>query len=315
MKAITIEKFGGSEVLKMSRIPTPVALDNEVRIKISFASINPVDWKIRKGYLAEMFPHKFPLIPGWDLAGIIDSIGKNVKSFKTGDKVYAYARKPEVQWGTYAEYITLDETMVSLIPKSLTEEQSATIPLVGLTAWQALYDFAQIKEGLNVLVLGGSGGVGSFAIQFAKAAGAMVLTTTSQKNKVYTSKLGTDLVLDYEKDNMDEIIKDRFPEGLDIVFDTVGGESLNASYQWVKKGGSLVSIVDSPDKLRSTSLGIKSGFVFVSPSADQLQKIATLVDQKKVVIPEYQVFPLAEVVKAHDLSESRRVRGKILLKI
>ncbi|MSQ77514.1 MAG: NADP-dependent oxidoreductase [Nitrospiraceae bacterium] len=175
MKAITIEKFGGPEVLKMNTVPTPIPLDNEVRIKISYAAINPVDWKIREGHLADMIPHHFPLILGWDLAGVIDSVGRNVKLFKVGDKVYSYARKPEVQWGTYAEYITLDESMVSLIPKSLTEEQSATIPLVGLTAWQALHDFSQIKEGMTVLVLGGAGGVGGFAIQFAKAAGATTL--------------------------------------------------------------------------------------------------------------------------------------------
>ncbi|MBK7960201.1 MAG: NADP-dependent oxidoreductase [Bdellovibrionales bacterium] len=181
MKAITIDKFGGPEVLKMTNVPTPIPMDREVRIKISYASVNPVDWKIREGYLATMIPHHFPLIPGWDLAGLIESCGKDVTSFKVGDRVFSYARKPEVQWGTYAEFITLDESVVSHIPESINEEQAATIPLVGLTAWQALHDFSQIEKNMNVLVLGGSGGVGSFAIQFAKAAGASVWTTASKK--------------------------------------------------------------------------------------------------------------------------------------
>ncbi|MBL7670445.1 MAG: NADP-dependent oxidoreductase [Bdellovibrionaceae bacterium] len=315
MKAITIDKFGGPEVLKMTNVPTPIPMDREVRIKISYASVNPVDWKIREGYLATMIPHHFPLIPGWDLAGVIESCGKDVTSFKVGDRVFSYARKPEVQWGTYAEFITLDESVVSHIPESINEEQAATIPLVGLTAWQALHDFSQIEKNMNVLVLGGSGGVGSFAIQFAKAAGASVWTTASKKNRDYVSKLGAAVVLDYESESINSEIKSQVKDGFDIVFDTVGGETLKASYEWVRKGGVLVSIVESPDEELSKSLGIRSGFVFVSPNASQLTMIAGLIDEEKVVIPEFQTFPLSDVMNAHKLSESRRTRGKILLKI
>ncbi len=314
MKAIIIEQFGGLDKLKISEVASPEPSNGEVRIKIAYSSVNPVDWKIREGRLAGMFPHHFPLILGWDASGVIDKVGKNVTKFKVGDSVYAYARKAEVQWGTYAEYVVLNEEVVAPAPKTVGLDQAATVPLVGLTAWQAIHRFESIKPDQNVLIHGGAGGVGGFAIQFAKLLGAKVIATGSSANIEYLKSLGATRVIDYQFEDFSTVIQTEIPEGVDFVLDTLGGDSLKKSYSLVRKDGVLISIVEEPNEAKSRAAGIQSAFVFVSPNAKELIEISKLIDEKKIKIPEFRVFPMEEVRRAHELSQSGHVRGKILLK-
>ena len=196
MKALVMDSFGGPEKLHWAEVPTPVPAANEVLVQIAYAGLNPVDWKIADGHLQKMLPHHFPLILGWDAAGTITQVGKDVKTWKAGDKVFAYCRKPAVQWGTYAEYITLEAGNVAKAPSNLTFAQAAGVPLVALTAWQALHEVALLKPGENILVHAGAGGVVGYAVQFAKNQGAKVFSTAGTKNQGFLKELGVDYPID-----------------------------------------------------------------------------------------------------------------------
>ena len=315
MKAIAYSEFGDVDQLKLIEVETPVAGDNQILMKIEYTSVNPVDWKIRKGFLKDLLPHKFPLIPGWDACGVVESVGAKVTDFKVGDKVYAYCRKPEVQWGTYAEYIALDADVVAFAPSNISSAQAAALPLVGLTAWQALFDFCKLKKNQTVLIHAGAGGVGSLAIQFAKHIGAEVITTASEQKHSFVKELGAKLVIDYRKDDFEKIIKEQYPEGIDAVFDLVGGETQAKSFNVLKKGGSLVSIVDAPDEALAKEKAVNSGFVFVEPSRAQLTEIKNLVEESKLLMPPLQEFSLEQAKEAQQLNENGGVVGKIVIRI
>lgn len=214
MKAVIYEQFGGAEKLRMADLPIPKPAENEVQIKIHYTSVNPVDWKIREGFLSGRFPHQFPLTPGWDAAGTITSVGKGVKNFKVGDEVFAYCRKATFNEGTYAEYICFEAINVAKKPTNISFAEAAGIPLAGLTSWQALFDVGQLTKGQTVLIHAGAGGVGSLAIQLAKWCGANVITTVSQKNVDYVKALGADLIIDYQKDDYSTVCRKNFPKGL-----------------------------------------------------------------------------------------------------
>lgn len=315
MKAIVFDSFGGADKLRMAEIATPEPGHGEIQIEVAYTSVNPVDWKIREGHLTELLPHHFPIIPGWDVAGRVSAIGAEVKHFHVGDEVYAYARKPEVQWGTYAEYVCLDENSVAKKPSSISFAQAAGIPLTALTAWQALFDFAALAKGETVLVHAGAGGVGSMAIQFAKHVGATVITTASEKNHAYVTELGADHVIDYRKHSVPDVISKQFSSGLDVVFDCAGGKALEESYGLLKEKGRLVSIVETPDPAKAEKAGLKAGFVFVSPNSEQLVTIARLIDDGKVLPQHTTERPLAEAAAAQTENEQRHVRGKVVLKV
>lgn len=313
MKAIVIDDFGGADQLHMADVPTPQPDENEVRIHIAYTSVNPVDWKIREGYLKHLFPHEFPLIPGWDAAGTISKVGKNVNKFKVGDEVYSYCRKPIVQWGTYTEYICFDVNDVALKPKNLSMAQAASIPLVGLTAWQALFDVAKLKAGENVLIHAGAGGVGSLAIGLAKNAGAKVFTTASEKNHDYVRKLGADEPIDYKKFDFVDKMHEILPHGADVVFDCVGSDTLQRSFDVIKIGGRLVSIVEKIDPKKAAERHIQSTTVLVRPNGEQLQKIAELIEQEKILPPHIEEMPLKDAAKAQEKNRGRHTCGKIVL--
>lgn len=314
MKAVVIESFGGVEVLKLSEVPVPQPTDSQILVEIKYAAINPVDWKIRQGYLKDIFPHIFPVILGWDAAGVVAKVGKNVRNFKVGDKVYSYTRKPEVHGGTYAQFVTLDEASVAHMPTTIDFAQASSLPLTGLTAYQALHDIASIRAGENVLILGGSGGVGGLAIQIAKAAGANVIATTSTGNKDYVKSLGADFVVDYLKENVPTTIAN-LNLNIDVVLDTVGGETQKNAFDLVRDGGRFVSIVDTPDVSKLQPRSVQSGFHFVTPSGRQLEKIASLVDDGKLDVLPLTKFNLEDIADAHRLSQSARTRGKIVVAI
>jgi len=315
MKAIVFKQFGSSDVLETAEMETPTPTADQVLIRVEHTSVNPVDWKIREGYLKSMFPHEFPVIPGWDVAGTVDSVGSNIREFSVGDPVYAYARKPVVSGGTYAEYVTVDESAVALRPHSLSSAEAASIPLVGLTAWQALHDIGDLSASDTVLITAGAGGVGSFAIQFAKIAGARVVTTASPRNHDYVTALGADVVIDYNQPDAVEQLRKAAPEGYSLAFDAAGGPALEAAWETIRTGGRIVSIVNTPDPERAEALGVKAQFYFVSPNGTQLETIARLADQGVLRVPALSIRNIKEAARAHDDNQERHTRGKVVLEV
>lgn len=274
--------------------------------------MNPVDWKIREGLLKERMPYAFPLILGWDAAGIITNIGKKVTQFKIGDQVYAYCRKSTIQWGTYAEKIHIDASSIALKPKTLNFAAAASIPLAGLTAWQALFDIMKLKKDEEVLIHARAGGVGSLAIQFAKNTQAIVFSTSSEENIPYVKKQVHD---DYKKENFVEKILQLYPDGIDAVFDTVGGSTLTDSAKILKKGGRLVSLLGTLPKEISQNAGIKDHYLFVSPNGKELREITHWIDQGKVFPPRFEEMPLIKAAEAQEKLKKGLGGGKIVLEI
>lgn len=310
MKAIVIEAYGGKEQLKEKDMPMPKMADNQVLLEVHATSINPIDWKLREGYLKEMQPFEFPIILGWDAAGVIVEIGKDVKDFKVGDRVFV---RPELtREGTYAEFIAVEEHLLAKMPDAMTFEEGAAIPLVGLTAWECLVEVAGVKEGDKVLVHAGAGGVGTNAIQIAKSFGAYVAATASSKNKELLESLGADQVVDYKEEAFEEVIKD-----FDIVLDTLGEDVQEKSFDVLKKGGMLVSIAQPPDEETAKKHGVKTGYVFLQPEGEKLRKLAKLYEEGKLkpVIGETYGFSAKDLQDAHAASETHHAKGKIVIKV
>jgi len=289
--------------------------EDEILIAVKAAGVNPVDWKVRQGYLRERLPHVFPVILGWDAAGVVEKTGARVKRFKAGDEVYAYCRKPVVQHGAYAEYIALPEGQAALKPKNMSFEEAATVPLAALTAYQALFDNAKLRKNDTVLVHAAAGGVGTFAVQLAKVRGAAVVGTASGKNHAYLRDLGVEELIDYTVGDFREAMRNAHPKGVNVVLDTIGGEVLLRSAEILVKGGRIVSLIDAAgiDKLKGQ--GVKAYYVFVSPNAGQLAALAKMIEKGALRTSICAVFPLAEAARAHELSETGHVAGKIVLKI
>lgn len=315
MKAIVIENFGGMEQMKLADIDIPEPGADEVQIEVAYAAVNPVDWKIREGYLKNMLTHDFPIVLGWDVSGKVTKVGEQVTQLKMGDEVYAYCRKPVVKWGTFAEYVCFSAEHVALKPKTLSFAQSAGIPLVALTAWQALFDFGELKNGQTVLVHAGAGGVGGMACQFAHYIGAKVFTTASRSHHQYVSDRGADVAIDYREEDFVERVKELVPDGVDMVFDCVGGETLKKSISCVKKGGALATICDPLDASDGEKFGIKTGFVFVAPNGKQLAEIGELIDQGKVIPSRIEEFPLEKAAEALEKNKEGHTEGKLVLKV
>jgi len=315
MRAVVFDAFGGPERLRVAEVHKPAPAAGEVLIEVHAASVNPVDWKIREGMLAELFPYEFPIVPGWDAAGVVAGLGKGVTAFRVGDKVYAYCRKPKVQHGTYAEYVTMAADAVAPMPRTLDFAAASTIPLTGLTAWQSLFDAGTLSAGQKVLIHAGAGGVGSLAIQFAKTAGATVYATARGRNHAYVKGLGADAAIDYTREKFVDAVRALAPEGLDLVFDTVGEHVQRESYKTLKREGMLVSIVNLPESGEAERYGARTNFVFVSPNGGQLREIAALIEAGKVRPAEYEEIPLDRAAEAQERSRTGHVRGKIVLNI
>lgn len=313
MKAIVFDRFGGA--LHGSEITTPLPSDHEVQIRIKYSGVNPVDYKIREGLLQNRMEHGFPLIPGWDAAGIISAVGTNVRDFKVGDEVFAYVRKAVIQDGTYAEYVTFEADNVAPKPKNISFAQAAAIPLVALTAWQALFDMAQLKKDETVFIPAGAGGVGSLAIPIAKHAGARVYSSASSKNHDYVHKLGATEVIDYTKEDFVAKMKELVPEGVDVVFDTMGGENLQRSFDMLKPGGRIVSIVAKPDAEQAAKRQVKAGYVFVRPNGKQLREIGQLIEAGVIPPPHIEEMDLSQASEAQDNVKQGHTKGKIVLKV
>lgn len=303
MKAIVIHSSGGPEVLKYEDAPRPQPKDGEVLIRVVAAAVNPVDVFIREGRAT-----RFPLIPGMDVAGVVEQAGNRVTNFKRGDTIYAYLSFEEQ--GGYAEFAVTKQDHAALKPRSINFEKAAAVPLAATTAWQALIEKAGLSAGQTVLIHGGSGGVGTFAVQIAKARGAKVIATASTANQDLLKQLGVDQAIDYTTTKFEDVVKD-----VDVVFDAVRGDTLTRSYDVVKKGGIIVSITGQPDPAELEKHGIRGTGLGAHPDAKVLEELAKLIDAGKITPIVSAVIPLVDVAKAHQQIATHHTRGKTVLKI
>lgn len=310
MKAIVIDQYGDKDVLQEREVDQPSIQENQVLLEIHATSINPIDWKVRAGYLTDMLPFEFPIILGWDAAGIIVEKGSNVTNFEVGERVFT--RPATTRQGTYAEYAPVDENLLAKMPASMSFEEAAAIPLAGLTAWQCLVDFAGVKKDDKVLIHAGAGGVGTFAIQIAKSLGAYVTTTASEENEEFVKSLGADQVINYKTEDFSQILHD-----YDFVLDSMGGEVQSNSYKVLKPKGKLVSIAAPPNEEEAQKYEVEAGFLWLDPKGEQLQKLADLYESGKLkaVIGETFDFNEKSLQAAHALSETHHARGKIVIKV
>ena len=308
MKAVVIHEYGGPEVLKYEQVPRPEPKEDQILIRVIAAGVNPVDGMIRAGMFAKHEKVVFPTILGADIAGVVDKVGSKVTKFKGGDPVFAYASLDN--GGGYAEYALTTERETAPKPKSVTYIEAAAVPIVALTAWQALIDTAKLRAGQTVLIHGGSGGVGSFAIQIAKARGAKVIATASTANQDLLRQLGADVAIDYTKQKFEDVAKD-----VDVVLDSIGKDTLARSYGVVKKGGIIVSLVARPEQAQLEKHGIRGEALSVDPNSNELTQIPKLIDEKKIKVVVSQTFPLSEAKKAQEQVASGHTRGKIVFKV
>ena len=332
MKAFVLDKYKKKSTLRLADVPTPELRDDEVLVQVHAASVNQLDAKIRDGEFKAFLKYKLPIVLGHDVAGSVTRVGSRVSKFKVGDEVYS--RPDDFHIGTFAEFIAVREISLAHKPKSLTMEEAASIPLVGLTAWQALVEIAKLRAGQKVFIQAGSGGVGTFAIQLAKHIGAYVATTTSGSNAEWVKKLGADLVIDYKKDDFENILRD-----YDVVLNSQDGATLEKSLRVLKSGGKLISISGPPTpafadqikapwylKLVMSALSRKIrkqaaqrnvdfSFLFMKADGEQLRKITALIESGKVKPVIDRVFPFAQTNEALAYVDSGRAKGKVVIKL
>src|SRR5438105_5027447 len=311
MKAIRIHNYGGPKVLHSEDAPRPQPQAGEVLVRVHAAGVNPIDWKVREGEMKDFWPHKFPLILGWDLSGVVEEVGAGPAAagrFKIGDEVYGLP--DPTRDGAYADYIIVRESEISLKPNSLHHIRAAAVPLAALTAWQSLFDTAQLQPGQRVLVHAGSGGVGHFAVQLAKWKGAYVFATASTKNQDLLRELGVDEPIDYTRQRFEDITRK-----VDIVLDTLGNETQKRSWSVLKKGSVLVSLVQPPSEEKAKELGVRAALLGAQPNGAQLAEIAKIIDSGKVAPVIDRILPLSEARRAHELSQSGHTHGKIALRV
>lgn len=332
MKAFILDSYGKTGSVRLGEMPAPDVQDDEVLVQVHAAGVNPLDSKIKSGEFKLILPYRLPLILGHDVAGVVVRVGPRVRQLKPGDEVYA--RPDDFRIGAFAEYIAIKETSLAIKPKALTMEEAATIPLVGLTAWQALIEKANLKKGQKVFIQAGSGGVGTFAIQLAKHLGAFVATTTSTANVDWVKRLGADVVIDYKKEDFENVLYD-----YDVVLNSQDSETLAKSLGVLKSGGKLISISGPPDPIfgeeigapwlvkqimRLLSFGIRRkakrcnvsfSFLFMKANGSQLREISALIDSGAIRPIVDKVFPFEATQKAMDYVESGRAKGKVAVKM
>lgn len=332
MKAYFINRYGKSDVLTSGQLPEPALRDDDVLVRIHAAGVNPLDNKIRDGEFKLLLPYKMPLILGNDLAGVVVRVGPRVRRFKPGDEVYA--RPDDDRIGTFAEFIAIKEDSLALKPANLTMEDASSIPLVALTAWQTLVEKGKLKRGQKVLIHGGSGGVGTIAIQLAKHIGATVATTASAASAGMLRDLGADIVIDYKNDDFSTMLKD-----YDLVLDTQGGDTLKRSVRVLKPGGKLIGVAGPPDpefgKLRGVNSfvrlvmrllsysirnaakrnGASYSFHYMTASGRQLSEITRLIEAGHIRPVVDRVFLFEETKQALDYVATGRTKGKVVIKV
>jgi NADPH:quinone reductase-like Zn-dependent oxidoreductase len=303
--AIRIHDYGDANQLKLEQIPQPEPQEGEVLVRVYAAGVNPVDWKLRAGWMKNFRPSTFPYVPGADLAGVVEKVGSGVTSFQAGQEVFGRSSQ-----GSYTEYGIAPANTLALKPKSLSFDEAATIPVGATTAWQGLFDHGNLQSGQRVLILGGAGGVGLFAVQFAHWKGAHVISTASTRNVDFVRSLGAETVIDYTKAHVEDEVHD-----IDLVFDTVGGATLATAWPTLKRGGTLVSIAGQPDAGKARELGVRTANFSAQVTSELLSTFARLIDEGQIKTFVGATFPLSEAGKAQELSQSGHGRGRIVLHI
>jgi NADPH:quinone reductase-like Zn-dependent oxidoreductase len=307
MKAVRVHEYGAPEVLRYEDAPRPVPGPGEVLVRIHAAAINPVDWKVRAGHMKGWLNYTLPMIPGWDFSGVVESADPD-SGWQPGNEVFG---RPDISRdGTYAEYIAVRASEIAFKPNSIDHMHAAAIPLTALTAWQSLFDTANLSAGQRVLIHAASGGVGNFAVQLAKWKGAWVAGTASGRNQEFLRELGVDQPVNYETTRFEEVVRE-----VDVVLDTMAGETRDRSWQTLKPGGILVSLLGAPPVEQAAAHGVRASGGLVQPNVVQLTEIAGLVDSGELKVFVDAVFPLAQADKAQELSETGHLRGKIVLRV
>jgi NADPH:quinone reductase-like Zn-dependent oxidoreductase len=332
MKAFVVDKYNKKGILRLADMPEPVLGDNDVLVEVHAAGVNLLDSKIKTGEFKLILPYRGPFILGHDVAGKVVRVGSKVRKFKPGDDVYARPRDGRI--GTFAEFIAMDEADVALKPENLTMEEAASIPLVGLTAWQALIERASLKKGQKVFIQAGSGGVGTFAIQLAKHLGATIATTASAASADLVRGLGADVVIDYRKDDFEKVLS-----SYDVVVNSQDAKTLEKSLNVLKPGGKLISISGPPDpefarekglnvglrlvlrllsrgiRAKSKRRGVKFSFLFMWAQGEQLGKITSLIESGAIRPVVDRVFPFEATNEALAYVETGRAKGKVVIKV
>jgi len=302
MKAVCIHSFGGPNVLRFEDVPVPKPGRNEILVRVHAAGVNPVDWKIREGLLGQ---GPLPQIMGSDFSGVVESLGPDARAFRVGDPVFGIVAEES---GSYAEFATTPESRVARKPDALEHVQAAALPIASLRAWQALFDTAQLQAGQKILIHAAAGGVGGFAVQFARWKGAHVIGTASAQAASDVRELGAKEVIDYRSAKFEDVVHD-----VDVVLDTIGGDTQERSWKVLKRGGILVSLVRPPPQEKASAQGVRGAMLISKPRGDQLARIADLVVSGDVKIRVEKVLPLREARQAQELSQSGHAHGKIVL--
>ncbi|MFJ2297477.1 NADP-dependent oxidoreductase [Oerskovia paurometabola] len=307
MRAITYSRYGGADVLELSELPTPKVGPDTVLVRVKATSVNPVDWKVREGYLDAVMDATFPVVPGWDVAGVVEQVGLDTPELSVGDEVFGYVRKDVVSGGTTAELVAAPVRTLARKPAAWTWEQAAGAPLAGLTALQTI-DRAGVASGQTVLVHAAAGGVGSMAVQIAVARGARVIGTASERNHEYLRSLGAEPVTYGE--GLSGRVRALAPEGVDVVLDYIGGEALATTPDVLRDGGTVASVVDAAAR---DELG--GHYVWVRPDVEGLTELARLADAGQLTVDVAEVHDLADAAKAHEASRTGHVRGKVVITV
>ncbi len=332
MKAFTVDRYGKNSTLRLADLPAPELRDDEVLVQVHAAGVNLVDAKVRNGEFKLLLPYRLPFVLGHDVAGVVVKVGRNVRQFKVGDEVYS--RPDDLRIGTFAEFVAVKEGSVAIKPRNISMEEAASIPLVGLTVWQALVERAKLKKGQKVFIQAGSGGVGTFAIQLAKHLGATVATTASAGNVALVKSLGADVVVDYKKDDFEKVLS-----GYDVVLNSQDGKTLEKSLNVLQAGGQLISISGPPTPefaqerkapwlvkqvMRALSFGTRRkaeqlnvgyAFLFMKASGSQLRQITPLIESGAIRPVVDKVFPFESTNEALAYVESGRAKGKVVIKV
>src|SRR5262249_11801011 len=307
MEVVRIDKFGSREVMKFRKLPIPTPGPNEILLKVKAVSINPVDWKIREGKYPGVKSDKLPYVLGRDVSGVVEACGTETTGHHKGDEIYAMLG---IDRGTYAEHVIVKANERAPKPRSIDHLAAAGVPLAGLTAWQGLFKYGELKAGQRILIHGGSGVVGHFAIQFAKAKGTHVITTVSEKHIEFVREIGADDVVDYKKQKFEDMVHE-----VDMVFDLIGGETRKRSWPVLKKGGILVSTMMEPFDQKMRELGVRAAHFTVQENGEELHEIGSLIDAGKVKPKIGKVFDFNEVGSAFEYVEKGDTEGKVVLKV
>lgn len=305
INAIQVRDYGNVDQLRLEQMPVPEPQEGEVLVRVHAAGVNPMDWKIRSGWAKAFMPATFPYVPGSDLAGVVAKVGPGVTAFQPGQAVFGRGTR-----GAYAEYAIAAANQLALKPSLLSYDEAATIPVGATTAWQGIFDHGKLQQGQRVLILGGAGGVGLFAVQFARWKGAQVISTASTRYVDFVRSLGAETVIDYTQTPVTDVVHD-----VDLVFDTVGGEALAGVLPTLKRGGTLITIAGQPDEAKAKERDVRTARFSAQVSAELLNTFAQLIDEGHVKTFVGPVFSLNEAGKAQEISQSGHGRGRIVLHI